>query len=132
MLPTGRSKYAALALAIIVIGLLTRLSPPGHHALLKYLGSALWGGMVYCLLACLTPNTNPIRIAVIAVVSAASVEFSQLWHTDVLDAFRTTRIGVLLIGRFFSWWDIVSYSVGIAIIAALDAFVLRRKFIHTN
>jgi hypothetical protein len=128
MLSAGRSKYIKLALGIIGTGLLTRLSPPGHHVLLKYLGSALWGSMVYCLLASLTPKSNPARIAVVAVVIAASVEFSQLWHTETLDAFRATRIGVLLIGRFFSWWDIVSYTIGIAVITALDAFLLRSKF----
>src|SRR6185437_8744717 len=97
----GRSKYFVLAVAIIAVGLLTRLSPPGHHALLKYLGSALWGSMVYCLSASFTPKSNPIGIAIVAVIAAAAVEFSQLWHTDTLDAFRATRIGVLLIGQFF-------------------------------
>jgi Protein of unknown function (DUF2809) len=132
MLFAERTKYVALALAIIGIGLLTRLSPPGHHALFKYLGSALWGGMVYCLIASLSPKSNPIGIAVFATIVAASVEFSQLWHTEALDAFRATRIGVLLIGRFFSWWDIVAYSVGIAIVAAIDAVVLRRKFVRAT
>jgi hypothetical protein len=132
MLFAGRSKYFVLGLAIIGVGLLTRLSPPGHHVLLKYLGSALWGGLVYCFLASLAPNTNPVRLAIIAVVIAAGVEFSQLWHTETLDAFRATRIGVLLIGRFFSWWDIVAYSVGIVVVGAFDAFVLRRKFTHAN
>jgi hypothetical protein len=37
MLVAERSKYIALAVAIICVGLLTRLSPPGHHILLKYL-----------------------------------------------------------------------------------------------
>ncbi|WP_424629231.1 DUF2809 domain-containing protein [Bradyrhizobium sp. SYSU BS000235] len=128
----GRSKYFVLALAIIGIGLLTRLSPPGHHALFKYLGSALWGGMVYCLLASLAPKTSPSRIAIVAAVIAAGVEFSQLWHTDALDAFRATRIGVLLIGRFFSWWDIVAYSAGIIAIAALDACALRQRIGRAN
>lgn len=132
MLFAGRSKYIVLALVIIGVGLLTRLSPPGHHALLKYLGSGLWGGMVYGVLASLTPDTNPVRLAIIATLVSAGVEFSQLWHTETLDAFRATRIGVLLIGRFFSWWDIVSYSIGIAMVAAFDAFVLRRKFIRAS
>lgn len=128
MLFAGRSKYLALALAIIAVGLLTRLSPPGQHALLKYLGSALWGSMVYCVLASLAPRANPVRIGIVAIIVAAGVEFSQLWHTEALDAFRATRIGVLLIGRFFSWWDIVSYSIGIAMIVVLDVVMLRREF----
>jgi hypothetical protein len=102
MLRAGRSKYVILAVCLIGVGLLTRLSPPGHHILLKYLGSALWGSMVYSLMAGLMPNANPVRIAITATIVAASVEFSQLWHADMLDAVRSTRIGVLLIGKFFS------------------------------
>jgi hypothetical protein len=64
-------------------------------------------------------------LIVLAGFLAAGVEFSQLWHTEGLDAFRRTTIGVLLIGRFFSWWDILSYWIGIAAIGLFDAFVSR-------
>jgi hypothetical protein len=106
-------------------------SPPGHHILLKYLGSALWGSMVYCLMASLMPNANPVRIAITATIVAASVEFSQLWHADVLDAVRSTRVGVLLIGKFFSWWDIAAYASGIALVALFDLLALRRILAHS-
>jgi hypothetical protein len=32
---------------------------------------------------------------------------------------------VLLIGRFFSWWDIVAYLIGIAAISLFDKMALR-------
>lgn len=130
MVRAGRSKYVILALCLIGVGLLTRLSPPGHHIALKYLGSALWGSMVYCLMAGLMPSANPLRIAIVATIVAAGVEFSQLWHTDVLVAVRSTRIGVLLIGRFFSWWDIAAYTLGITLVALFDAHALRRTLAH--
>jgi hypothetical protein len=37
-----------------------------------------------------------------------------------IDAFRVTLAGKLLLGRFFSAWDIVAYWVAIAVAAALD------------
>jgi len=36
------------------------------------------------------------------------------------NAFRGTPLGVLLLGRFFSWWDIASYWLGIAGAGAAD------------
>jgi hypothetical protein len=57
-----------------------------------------------------------------------TVEFSQLLHTGWLDAVRRTTIGVLLIGRFFSWWDIASYLIGIAIAVMLEWTIVRFRY----
>lgn len=111
-----RTSYAVAALALIALGLLTRWPaiawPPGVG---KYLGSALWGAMVFCVVGVCWPRERISRIALVAFLTAAATEFSQLWHTGMLDAFRQTTIGVLLIGRYFSWGDIAAYAVGIGI-----------------
>ncbi len=44
----------------------------------------------------------------------------------MLDAFRRTLAGSLLLGRFFSWWDIVAYLAAIAIVATIDSRLFRR------
>jgi hypothetical protein len=121
-----RIKYALLTLFLIGAGLLVRSPPLGlPHALAKYSGSIIWGSMVYAAIACLQPNRGLMRTAIAASLLAISIEFSQLWHTPALDAFRSTTIGVLLIGRFFSWWDIVAYLFGIAAICLFDKVALR-------
>ncbi|WP_436150589.1 hypothetical protein [Bosea sp. LjRoot90] len=51
-----RVVLALVAIGIIAIGLTTRLPGLGWPPILaKYLGSALWGAMVYCLAAFLRP-----------------------------------------------------------------------------
>ncbi|MFZ5732707.1 MAG: DUF2809 domain-containing protein [Pseudomonadota bacterium] len=109
-----RGAYAIATLVLIVAGLLTRWPaiawPPG---VAKYLGSALWGAMVFCAVGICWPHLSRSWIALLAFLIAAATEFSQLWHSDALDAFRRTTIGVLLIGRYFSWVDIAAYAVGI-------------------
>ncbi len=121
-----RIKYAALTALLIGAGLLVRSPLLGlPHAMAKYSGSIVWGAMVYAALAGLQPNRGVLRTAIAAGLLAVSIEFSQLWHTPALDAFRSTTIGVLLIGRFFSWWDIVAYLIGIAAICLFDRIVLR-------
>jgi hypothetical protein len=66
-------------------------------------------------------------VALVAAGIALSVEFSQLWHTPWLDGFRQTRLGVLLIGRFFAWADIAAYLAGIMLAAVAGQRVSRLK-----
>lgn len=123
------SRRAALALAailVIAIGLTTRLPGIGWSpTVAKYLGSLLRGAMVYCLVAWVRPGWRPVAVALAASCVAVLVEFSQLWHQSWLNEFRATRLGVLLLGRFFAWADIVAYLVGIALVAGIDRFRLK-------
>ena len=122
-----RVGYATATLAVIAIGLTTRL-PLIHWPPMvgKYAGAVLWGAMVYCILRLMRPTSRLLVSAAIAMVAAALVEFSQLWHTAGLDAFRRTTIGVLLSGRYFAWADIATYALGIALAAAIDGLACKR------
>jgi hypothetical protein len=121
-----RAPYIVAAILIIAVGLLTRwpaiAMPP---VLAKYLGSVLWGAMLYYVLRVCWPEARARIVVVVAIVFAAGVEFSQLWHAPWLDAFRRTTIGVLLIGRYFAFADIAAYSAGI-LLARGGEFVIRR------
>lgn len=118
---TRRAALALAAIVVIVLGLMTRLPGIGWSPMVaKYLGSLLWGVMVYCLVAWLRPGWLPVAVALAASCIAVLVEFSQLWHQSWLDEFRATRLGVLLLGRFFAWADIATYLVGIAVVAGID------------
>ncbi|MBN8944241.1 MAG: DUF2809 domain-containing protein [Rhizobiales bacterium] len=83
--------------------------------------------MVYWLVAMLAPKSHPAVKAGLAALVAIGGEFSQLIHIGWLDQFRATRIGALLLGRYFAWADIAAYLAGIAPMALLDRFVLRRS-----
>jgi hypothetical protein len=118
---------AALAAVTVVAGLVWRLAPLGLPPFAyKYGGSALWAAMVYWLFAAVLPRGTPGRVAVYACVLAALVELSRLYHTAALDAFRITLAGRLLLGRFFSVWNIVVYWLAMGCAAAADRFWLRR------
>ena len=92
----------------------------------KYDGSVLWGAMVFLASATLTGPVNIGRLAFAAFLIALIVEFSRLYHTPELDAFRLTTAGKLLLGRVFSLWNIAAYAVGISIAATVEAWRLRR------
>jgi hypothetical protein len=117
---------AGLCLAIIACGLALRglgfgLGLPAF--VVKYGGSALWGAMVFFLVAMAASHLTRPRIALIAAGIAISVELFRLVHFPWLDAFRLTLPGALLLGRIFSVWNMAAYGVGIAIGMLLDRSV---------
>ena len=111
----------ACGLALRMYGL--RLGVPVF--LVKYGGSALWGTMVFCLVA-LACGRGDVRAAAIAFALSVAVEFFRLYHMPVLDAFRLTLPGALLLGRIFSLWNILAYGAGIALGLAVEQAGLTR------
>jgi len=92
----------------------------------KYGGSTLWALMVYWIVSTLLPSWRLPAVALLTGVLATAVEFVKLYHSPGLDAFRLTLPGVLLLGRFFSVWDIVAYWLAIVAGALVDQRIRRR------
>lgn len=125
---SSRPAYVALIILTIVAGLVLRRVPLGLPVLLvKYGGSMLWAAMVYWIFAAIRPTASTESVAVNAALFAAAVEFFKLYHAPSLDAFRRTLAGALLLGRYFSWWDILAYLAAIALAAAIDRRLIRRS-----
>jgi hypothetical protein len=118
----------ALMLATIAAGLAVRFAslnlPP---FIVKYGGSTLWALMIYWLLSTLLPTWRIIPVALLAGAVAAAVEFLKLYRSPSLDAFRHTLPGIILLGRYFSVWDILAYWLAIFVGALLDATFLRAR-----
>jgi hypothetical protein len=111
----------ALFFATIFAGLAIRFAPLGLPPfLIKYGGSALWAVSIYWLVSILLPNLRAEGAAALTAAIATVVEFFKLYHSPAVDDFRLTIPGVLLLGRFFSLWDILAYYVAICIAAFLD------------
>jgi hypothetical protein len=58
-------------------------------------------------------------------------EFSRLYHTPWLDAFRLTLAGALILGRIFSWGNILAYLLGIFLAAAIEWRLRRLRRLHS-
>ncbi len=87
----------------------------------------MWALMVYWVLAFLWPRISPVWLAVAAGVIGTLVEFQRLYHSPGLDAFRHSLVGILLLGNFFAWRDIVAYWAAIAVCALVDGFWFEAK-----
>jgi hypothetical protein len=86
----------------------------------KYGGSMLWSLMIYWIVSSLLQSSRLCSVALLAAGITTSVEFFKLYHTPALDAFRLTLPGILLLGRFFSAWDILAYWLAISAGVLMD------------
>ncbi|MBX4963933.1 ribosomal maturation YjgA family protein [Rhizobium binae] len=121
----SRAQFRRLAALLLVIALGLAIRRFGYaldlpFVIVKYGGSALWGAMVYLLLALGIARLQPVATAVMALIVAVCVELFRLYHTPWLDAFRLTAAGALLLGRIFSLWNILAYAMGIAAACLFD------------
>ena len=101
---------AIIVCGLVLRGLGLRLGLPAF--VVKYGGSALWGAMVFFLVALAASRLSRRSIALISAVIALAVELFRLVHT-------------LLLGRIFSPWDLLAYGVGIMLAAGLDRLAER-------
>ncbi len=121
MLPRRLPLSVALLLGTVIAGLTVRFVPLGlPPPLVKYGGSTLWALMIYWVVSSLFPSWRIGTIALLAATLATAIEFLKLFHSPPLDAFRHTLPGIVLLGRFFSVWDLIAYWLAISIGALVD------------
>lgn len=123
----------ALCGAVILAGLSLRRWGIGaglSFIVVKYGGSLLWGAMAYLLVALVMGARRRELIVATALLVATAVELFRLFHTPLLDAFRLTPAGALLLGRVFSLWNIVAYAAGILLGWRLDDMLDERGRDH--
>jgi len=122
-----RLTYFILITLTIILGLLSR-----HIAGIPlFIGDILWATMVYWIMRFLFLSKS-LKFSVIAsLLFSYAIEFSQLYQAPWINNIRHTVIGGLVLGETFSWGDMLSYSVGVAIGVAIDLLVTKRKTILT-
>lgn len=124
----SRILYLGLAVVTVAVGLASRRYPsafPGVVA--RYGGDALWAALVLWIVALLRPAATTARVALVALLSAWTVECSQLYQAPWIDTVRATGLGALILGQGFLWSDLASYTVGVTLAAALDMLFTRRR-----
>jgi hypothetical protein len=111
---TSRSLTLLLIAITVPLGFgLKYYSGPGHIWCNLY-GAAVLYEVFWCLAAFLLfPSRKAIvPIAIIVFLATCGLEFLQLWRPPVLQAIRSFRPGVWLIGNGFDWWDFPHYITG--------------------
>jgi hypothetical protein len=121
MKPRTLRSSLALFLVTVMAGLTVRMAPLGlPTVVVKYGGSMLWAVMIYWIVSTALARWRLPVVGLIAGAIATGVEFFKLYHSPGMDGFRMTLPGMIVLGRFFSVWDIVAYWVAIGLAAWFD------------
>jgi len=77
-------------------------------------GAAIFYEVFWCLTALFFfPERRNIPVIAAAVfIVTCLLETIQLWHPPLLEAIRSTHVGVWLIGDSFDWLDFPHYILG--------------------
>lgn len=114
--------YLAVTFAIMVLGLASRKYGdvlPGFIA--EYSGDTLWAAMVYWGIRFLSPSISIVKSVVISLLFSYCIEISQLYQADWVNIVRSTTLGALILGHGFLWSDMICYTVGVLLSAAIDS-----------
>ena len=129
----ARTRYIALAVGTIAIGLSVHRRGDALSPLVRdVLGDALWAAMAVWWIAAIAPVSRLPWRAAAALALCFAVEFSQLWHLPVLDAFRRTTLGHLVLGSGFDPRDFVAYAAGVLAAVLVELATKRRHFFGTR
>lgn len=124
----NRRLLCVMVLLTIGLGLASRRFPHIFPAALgKYPGDALWAQMVYWLVGFCAPVASVVKVSLMAVAISCADELSQLYQAPWINQVRATTLGHLVLGSRFSWLDMLSYTIGVALVAPLDGWLLRRR-----
>ena len=131
LLNTTQHLRIILSLLIVVaMGFLFKFYPGTGHEWFNNYAAALFYEIFWCLFVFLLVRSSKavIQIPLWVFSITCVLEFMQLWHPPVLQQFRATFLGRMLIGTTFSWWDFPHYAAG----CLLGWFWLRQLQARSN
>jgi uncharacterized protein DUF2809 len=112
--------------AVVALGLLSRLHPIGRSPYDKSLGDILYAVATYLVLALLFHRWRTSWVALLALVLCMAIETFQA--SGILARYEHITVIRWLLGTTFSWHDVACYVVGVAVAMTLDTLVLRPPY----
>lgn len=107
-------QYSLSVLIVVAMGFLCKFYTGPFHQWFNNYGAAVFYEIFWCLFLFLLIRSREAVMAIPLWVFGITcgLEFLQLWHPLVLEQFRSTFLGRILIGTTFSWWDFPHYVLG--------------------
>ena len=121
-----RAVYGMCFGAVVTLGICSRRCSAYLPAFVsQYAGDTLWALVVFLGFSVIAPALATSRRAGLAIGTSYAVEVSQLYHAPWIDALRHTTLGGLVLGFGFLWSDMLCYTVGVAVGAAVEYMLTR-------
>lgn len=118
-----RLSWLLCLVAIVALGILSRVVHTGLAVFDKYAGDALYAAMAYAILRLLRLSWRATMVALFAMAVMTAIELFQLTEIPahmLASGHLLVRICARLLGTQFSFRDLVAYAVGIGAIWLLD------------
>lgn len=109
--------YTAFSVVLLFIEIIIGRYLNHWFIIRAYGGDTLVMPLLYCLIRIVTrklPRTLPLWVFGIGVLA----EITQYFHMSDMLGFERGSLMSILLGTSASWWDIVSYAIGILVIYA--------------
>ena len=98
-----------------------------HDAIIRpYIGDLLVVILIYCFIKSFV-NTPPLKTAIAVLLFAYLVELSQYLNLVKHLGLQRSRLANVVMGNSFEWIDMIAYTLGAAIIVAVEYFLEKRK-----
>ena len=128
-MPTKRRRWVYLiAIAVLFLfGLPSRLIPqylPDFYV--NYVGDGLWAMAIFFMLGFVFRSASTRRLVIVSLAITYAIEFSELYQADWINQLRSIKLIGLILGFTFLWSDLAMYTIGIAVGALLERFILKR------
>lgn len=122
-----RLKVLLLLFAAAAVGLVSRLLPIGVILWDKYVGDAVYAAAFYLVVSLIWRDWPIATKVLITTIYVVAIEVFQL--TPVPTQLGQSRqivvklFAYIVLGSKFSWWDLLAYGVGIAVVASVDRWI---------
>ena len=117
--------YFSLTIVLFVIEILIALFL-NDSFIRPTMGDVLVVFLIYCFLKTIFDLPFWI-IALITLVFSVSIETLQYFHIIERLGLENNRLARLIIGTTFTWYDIASYCIGVAILVFVEIIRLKKN-----
>jgi hypothetical protein len=122
---TFNRNYFALALLLFAVEVLIALYVKDQFVR-PYIGDLLVVVFIYCLIRSFF-QLPVLPLAVGVLIFSFVVEFLQSVHLVEVLGLEQSALARTLLGTWFSWYDLLSYSAGIVLILVFEKYALKKS-----
>ena len=115
--------YAVWAISVFAMGVASRTIEFDSVLIDKYLGDALYAVLFYLGLGVLFPAQSVVKRVLYTVIFVVTVECFQITGIPLEWRQRGNfflKLASIVLGTVFSWYDMLAYFVGIALVGWID------------
>jgi len=118
-------KYLILTIILFITELLIALFVKDNF-IRPYFGDVLVVILIYTFLKTFI-NSRAWKVALFTLVFAVGVEALQYFRIIEILGLKNNFIARIIIGTSFSWYDILTYIIGIAIVLIVEKLFAKKK-----